>query len=1458
MYPIAAEKKNYLIQVGENATVKLITKDNNMDNLNKISWGITDASIITTPVIEGKKTATFRGVKAGTTELLIQYPNSSQVVEKVFVSVVENNIIDFTKKVYTENIIGLRKGAEKDTSVVTSGFTSSEEADLLWETTNSNLVEIVSQSGKTARIKAKENATLNGECYVTVSYGNWLKRKILVYVCETDEQVQNYKAMNMENQYVRMGKGEKVILPVYYAPNKPQGDTVWEDRYGNGVVSFESREQGAKIEVTGLQEGVAVLEANNLNKSNPYFPLELYIEVSNNYVGIPVIDPLLKRLTTGKTVYLLNPQEREKQVEIQVSAIGMNPQEIGAIRWEAEDKTLIKVSPNGDKCIIMSNGLEGETNLRVSSAVANVIDIKIICDINARMDGGEPYIYFEDLVRLGYGEEKEYTVTLANSSGYNPEYFTVICDKADILDAKMAGSTLHMKGVKPGQAKMVLSHRDAVFKKEVIVIVTTTADGLIYLTTKENFNMLKPGEYKTISVEMVGYTDNIANNYKWELDEGNESIVEVNPNGVTAYVVAKMTGVGKTARIKVTNKFTEGGYPLYIYVRVSEVGVKVPYITMEQNIICIKEGSTMTVYAQIVNGDASMHHAFTWDNKNKDIVQVIGTGNTAMVIGKTVGVARVRLSNALCMNELEFIVIVEKDMTESGIYITTENLLIEMKPTEGVRSITARLVGGNPEDVYGFKWEVAEEYSEEKYADGTNKKVVDMTAGADRAYIRPVNEGEATIRVTHPRTSYRLDIKVDIKLSRVIEFKQRSAQVNTGDTVMLSVESPTGTRVIYESSDNTKAVVSGTNKMCIVEGLKKGTVILTARDATGRLSDEIMLLVNETEINDYGIISTEGNFITLNTNDIEGTSVKAEVKGNKSNGQPFVEDDSRNIIWEIVTPGGEDIIEMSKKDAGNNRRSIGEQVVITPKRNGAGEVEIHLKHPDLRVGYIKRFYVRVEMSEVIFKLSRTLIVTSVNGSMETLTAEIPNTLVNWDTDVEWKIEQDSSKPVIQKVVIANDNSLLFLPLENNGSAVIAVTYKNTTTRRCTVIVQSKPAINNVPINETLLLGESKSIEYNVNPKTSDVSVSVHDGDMVRTNHYYGEDPSGKTGNNTLIITGLKVGYTFVELSIYNAESGEIKRQIMITITDERNFSFLDSKPIRITPKNGELRYGDVDSYELGGTIKYRIENSQIGKDVLLPDNNTIMTSPTYSRHPFLLEKDTKLPSNEVSNVVQGVKLLHYGSKDYFEDGCYTIRLQSTLEEMTTIEKKIFIYYPRIEFDYNLVLQGAYATETDGMNYTIYNNNNSNLKYWNIRTKPNILKMKSRMDENGYKAIYLVDGERVVLRLDRSPEYKGGDSFKFKGIVFNAYPNMRNWEFSSGAKKSFSIDANAENTNRIIGVELSSYIKGDGIIKYQIDKDILEDTEYLGELSVKYEYYNGGEQPTVFIDRILVFGEIRSR
>jgi len=1148
-YPIAAEKTNYLIQIGETAQLQLITdsaKDGVNNNVNEIQWGIVNSSVIENPQFVNKKTVNIKGRYVGDCVFNISFKGN--IVDRIYVSVVDNANIDFTKRINTENIIGLVKGTSRTTTIA-SNLSGTETASLVWESGNPSLVTVAG-GGASATLTAANSVPGNNETYVTVSYGSWLKRHILVYVCDTEAELKAYKAMNMESQYHRMARNETVILPVYFAPNKPAQETVWKDKYGNNVVNFKPLENGSKVEITGLNEGVAVLQAQNTGRNNDQRPLEIYVEVSDRYANIPRVNEL-KYLTTNKVVYVLNPDHPDVPVEIQVTGIGLSPQELQGIKWE-KSNNYISIFPNGGKCKILPNG-EGETTVKVSHPACNILEIKIIVSRNAVIDG-VPHIIFDDIVKLGLNEVRNLPVSIAGMINVDVSKYIVTGDNGN-AEVSRTGNMITLTGKRAGQSKVTITHPDSGFDKEVIVVVTAAPDGLIFLTTGDNFSLIKRNEFKTVKVELTGFDETDNSQFEWSIAQGGEDTVRLTGNGRQAQIQGLKTG---TVRIDVNHRFAAG--VLSLYVRVSETDIIPPYITTGQNIISVVQGNSMNVQVNLVNGRPDEMMLFRWLNETPDIITLNYAGNSGLVQGNNPGTGRIRIWHEACLNSIDIIVIVEKDNSGSGIYITTDSTLIEMKPTDSSRRINVRLVGGNTEDIYGFKWEIVNQNSIERWSDGTTKPVIDITPGADSAYVAAKNEGEAVIRISHPKTSYKLEIKIDVKYNSRITFAKRDLTMNMGDTVSVEVGSPTGGRVIYESSDPAVLTVTGTGKICIIEGKKDGIAVVSARNPAGTLSDEIIVLVKFVSNVKVRYIESPAVFFTMNTADLP-VRLEAWTVGTKDNGSAFEEIDNNGLVWSIAE--GAKCISLFP--------AAGKSVLITPVM--VGNVELQVRHPEMP-GYVKRIYLMVQADSVVFKLDKSLVALQTNGQ-DTITCSIENVPeINWEEDIRW----ENLNPELMTMVVSGDNKYVYIVGRKPGTAVVRAVYKDVSVRMCTVIVEPPKSLS-VISNIDLLPGQVEIIPYEVVPEESEVIVSADYYDYVDVKH----DKKA----HTLTLTGKNnEGYTMISLKANGIEK-------ILTVNTNNNYLFrlVDQGSIRGKPFNG------VVAGVSGGPYKIRYQINPPGNKI---------------------------------------------------------------------------------------------------------------------------------------------------------------------------------------------------------------------------------------------------------------------
>ena len=965
-YPVLIEKTNYLLQIGQTAVVKIETmEEKDYEHFKYISWGIENAGVIESVEFNGKKQETIRGRSEGQCVLTINYNNGNninKIVGRVFITVVGNDVIDLTKYIVTDNIVGMVIGENRPSKIFHN--LGGDVSNVVWTSLDTGKVTVTG-TGEEAVL----TAVGTGEAYVTVSYGSWLKRHILVYVCGSQPEANAYKAMNMECQYYRAGTGETIVLPVYFAPNKSAVPTLWTDKYENNVVKFVSRENGAKIEIETLNEGVAVLEAVNTGLSRPSGVLRVYIEVSKKYNGAerPVVN---RYLTIQKTVYVMNPDNRDEELNLRVSGVGYTVNELKGVVWaKTKGRELIDIFPNGQDCTVRVNlsGIEGAAELK-ASLLDNDVEIKIVLSKTGLM--GFPHIVGQDTVRVGLGGKASVEYDVAEIDQYDKSRFHVeIMSGWNVVgeNTRFENNILKVEGAESGTAVLRITCAPVCSPshyKEVLVIVTTTTDGLIYLTTRDNFTLVKIDEVKTISVDMVGYNNAGDAGYTWNIKEEDREYLELSATGKQAQIKGKKEGAGKTVMLAVSNTYVDPMFNLTLFVRVSSNYLDVVYLTTRSNIVTVTRGKSVYVEAELAGGAPGEDSQLVWSSENKDFADAQGRGKMGVVFGYKEGLARITVSYPLAINKvLEILVIVERDNTADGIYITSPNTMVELKPGD-TREISAKLVGNGvgAGDESGFTWKVH-----------TGQDVVEIygaPSGIDKVFIRGLKEGEATIRVEHLfKTKYVLELKIYVQYYNKVEFGKKSVTVDNGAFEIVNVTMPPNTTVVYTAGKYRKPdgayidvvqlspEITNSSGYLIITGIAPGVCTITATGTNERglmMTDQMIVTVRAVENKLLQYIMTNDSIFNMTDwrSAANRVMVSGSTVGEKLNGEEFTEADDINIQWTIES--GDEYIEFDN----GGKSTKGKLASIFSKRPGTATVK--LTHDDMKVtGYEKRIYVNV-------------------------------------------------------------------------------------------------------------------------------------------------------------------------------------------------------------------------------------------------------------------------------------------------------------------------------------------------------------------------------------------------------------------------------------------------------------------------------------------------------------------
>jgi hypothetical protein len=250
-FPILIEKTNYLLKKNESITVLANTLPDNGNRLRNISYDLEKDNGVLSIQERSKTELVIQAETIGSNVVRVRY--NAEVVQRIYVSVVEENFGSSSGYMITENIIGIVAGETYSTRV-----DSNISYGIYWSSENSSICSVVEYNDAAAVLKGERA----GKTYVTVRTGD-IERKIAVVVVNNEADFNTLEAVNIEQRKYRIRKSDNVTINIHSYQGKVEGDTIYEDYYqysnpyGN-VIAVNSSGNG-KLSVKGLNEGTAAI-----------------------------------------------------------------------------------------------------------------------------------------------------------------------------------------------------------------------------------------------------------------------------------------------------------------------------------------------------------------------------------------------------------------------------------------------------------------------------------------------------------------------------------------------------------------------------------------------------------------------------------------------------------------------------------------------------------------------------------------------------------------------------------------------------------------------------------------------------------------------------------------------------------------------------------------------------------------------------------------------------------------------------------------------------------------------------------------------------------------------------------------------------------------------------------------------------------------------------------------------
>lgn len=1101
-YPLYFAKSNYLLKKGDAVRIQAQTIDNDEAQLSKIRFEIEGRGIISISEIS-RKEINVSALEKGNDVIAVYYDNA--VVQRIYVSVTLTVDSDLSTYLVTENIIGMVAGRTYTTRVNTN-LAEDMLGTLFWVSEDFDIVTVETYNGVSADLKAHSA----GMAYVTVRTGN-IERKILVFVCANEQELRNYHAVNMDQRYFVMNKGQSMTLHLFSYQGTAQGITQYSDYYNSGgnfggVIELTNK-TAQSVTVNGGQEGIAGIRITN---SYYNFDIAVYIEVRDGKGESGGNITLGNYITARQTLYVIEPDERD--VAVNVDVMGENFFQEGYFVWEGYDSTIINVRAQGSAALV-NPVKNGQTAITVRNLYCdNLLTITVIVGNRFTVENtDETYFYAEKTVydlNVNDSPLVVYYELRNNANNYYHDFGYKIGGSSVTVNYGNPGR-LTVTPRQTGMTTVTIYASDDISITVYFIVRENNLLPTVYLTTQNNFVIAGINEIKAVDIQLIGYNEVDSNQFKWSINK--KSVAQVVGNGNRGQIYPAAEG---DAVITVTHY--KAKYDLTINLRVTKnmVDSQLVYLTTQTNVIEALVGEENYIYVQKKGGNDNLRDC-TWTVDDPGVLSISGNEYTGIFKIKKAGVARINVTSVETVYPLR-IVVVAKENSGSPLYITASDTLLEMVPGLVNRRVSVSLAGGSESDNNRFNWSVYHQNPADVKIAMSNGNVVALAANANQCNITAVNEGVARIRVSHEKADNPLYITVQVSRYKQIEFPYNQKQMMTGDSEFIRINVPNyenfKDKVFFVSDNPEVCTMIGNSSNALLTAHGKGFAIVKARIEGKDQEAELYVNVVDEESPDTNRIVTGKTSFSFHPRSSPIT-ISAQLFGVN-----MINSENDNIWWELVNLDGSNdpVLDIYPVQAMNKERGSRE-VQISPRREG--EAQIVIGHRYVNPKYYKTISILVSEVSNALTLDKNLVKLG-RGQTQTLKATILGAKSKDYDDIQWLVDTevnfDGTRKEIVRIMGEGQNVMLY-PM-SDGTVEVTARYKGLFAT-CTVTVESAALFSVQARSVRLYPGGVADIGFDIRPLDSYIvwypSDYGYSDPIIRMDELWGQ--------KILRITGLREG-----------------------------------------------------------------------------------------------------------------------------------------------------------------------------------------------------------------------------------------------------------------------------------------------------------------------------------------------
>jgi hypothetical protein len=1154
IYPIMADSTNYLLQIGESANIVMRTIDNDVNKLNNIRYELERNNGAISIQEKEKRHIMVQGIRGGSDVIIVRYNNA--VVQRIYVSVMEFNYDASGGYLITEHIVAMVVGQEITTSVKTSnpGYVS-------WSSEDTSVVGISNID------YAHDRATLWGKsvgsAYVIVRAGI-IERHLLAVVCANEDELLAFRAINVEQRYHQIRKGDNATINVVSNTGIVEGTTVYSNFYNNGttfdnVIDITSSDN-AKLSIHGLNEGIAAIRIKN----NAYdTEIVVYVEVYSRKDGILGSQGTTNYITAVQTLYVIDLNE----TNIGVNAGMVNNEYIpGNWIWRNWDESIISVQSNGAYAVVNPKR-KGETDIEVlHTGCANILKITVIVGDRYNITYNSfPYIYVErDLIDVNINA-KEIIIdySLQNVGQVNYGNVQLINRTSDTISvAKYLDGQIRVVFNKSGIGRFTIVYGELSHDIYVLIREELTINN-IYLTTSENVVIATVNEVKTVNIRLMGYDEVNSGNFEWK--SNNAGILRVVGNGPVGQIYG--LAMGNTV---VTVSHPAANYDLTIIVKVvaNTALEKAVYLTTQRNVIENVIGDTANyIYVQKIGGN-SLKIDTVWSVDDSSILDLTGSRLSASYIVKKAGVARITVTLVEEGNNYPLSIIIIARQKTSDDYIYMDNSLIVLKPGE-YQYVNVALASGEEKDYGKFTWVNLQEI-------GLNGlSVAGILASGAACRIDAINPGICKIGVSHPNTDFLYTITVYVTDHEVISFSVKDTVLVEGYSSYIPIKIPN-----YQDFRNNVVLVSNNESVCEVVHTSTTALLIGKSVGTAVIGANIDGVPDQNTELFVSVVAEEGferNKITVSSTLYNMTAKSPPQRIMASVAGLDVQDkDNDGIVWELtsLTPGISANALVSVFPS--NRQ--GREIQITPIGK-TGQLIINVRHN--REGFVEEQYCKnilvvINDDNQRFTLDQQKI--SIEGGQPvTLKANILGGTTKDYEDISWLTQRqakwDGSYVEVVRLYGSGREVSLY-PLRDGVVKIIAM--YGSQFAECEVTVISDYYFDFNIGNITMYPGQpDREISFDIRPSTANIrwldidNVNKNGDQIVRYGEFNGSATETSKSGRYLTIKALAEG-TAIIVGMANGNVGYLNIFVKINYEFEMDYTYA-----KYIPKGGNTENGST-------------------------------------------------------------------------------------------------------------------------------------------------------------------------------------------------------------------------------------------------------------------------------------------